>query len=130
MNNYKGYTGAGMASDVGDIKTLYGGKQSNPISTFGGAMGTAAAFLTSANPVAGILLTLAGGVLGALTQRKPRRSAEEVYFDNMTKFYYNVGKRSRMAASIASAITGKDVTPVYNSGADAIGKIAYNGGVE
>lgn len=120
------YDGGGLFPEVSQGVPDYSSKQkTNSGGIFGGALSTAGGFLMSANPAAGIILTLAGGVLGALTRRKPRRSAQEIYFDNMTNYYYNLGKRSRMSASISGAMLGKKVAPRFRSGADAIGSIPY-----
>lgn len=124
------YAGAGEFSDIGNIPD-YGMKDStNMFGKIGGGLGAVGGFLFSTNPMAGVLVTLAGGILGALTRRKPRRTAQEIYFDNMTNYYYRIGKRSRMATSISNAFSGKKEQPKYISGAAAINDFQFKGGEE
>jgi len=97
-------------SQYPDLQSKYSGGGTANRNAINTGMGAMAGLGFLANPLVGIGITFLGGILGGLTAPKPRLSPEQAYFRDMTKFYYNVGRRSEMASSIASAITGREVS--------------------
>jgi len=77
------------------------GKKMAGASLMGGLMSGGSGFITAG------LIQLGGGILGALTSKKTKRqrSSQEIYFDNLTSFYSDLGKKSKMARSMARAIS-------------------------
>jgi len=72
---------------------------------YGSTVPGAQAFLVSG------LITLGGSIINAIFKKKEKipRSAQDIYFSKMTRFYENLGKRSRTLQSVATAVTGKAV---------------------
>jgi hypothetical protein len=55
------------------------------------------------------IVQIGGGILSAMFAPKPRRSAQEAYFQKLVTDYGKLGKRTAAARAIASALAGKQL---------------------
>lgn len=99
QNIYDPPAGGGMSNNKSGGNGIW-----NTLGMIGGAMQGPQGFAIMA------LTNIAGGILSAFTSNKPEKSAAEVQYEKMVNYYYNLGKRSKLFESAASAITGQPQT--------------------
>lgn len=102
----------------------------NTYKTGGGAMG----WLTENPFIGSALITLGGGILAGLTSKRPGRvrTSQEIYFDDMVRFYRNIGRNGTVGRALASAFTGQPADSFvgkigYKSTVDAMRAVPYPG---
>lgn len=99
------------------------------------ASGKALNWATESTPpgfIAMGLITLIGGIIGGITQKKPGLTPEQKYFKDMTNYYYKLGQRSKYANSYKrmmspNSIPASKVTNINYE--DLVNRFPYKGEV-